>query len=125
VAGLVTFFFVVACFLPTIRMGSDGYRPGIFCLLFGCITCFFWMPNPLLFVGCRALLSGYNRFAFRLGVVACVCTLPLLGMRDARSDLSVGYYVWQADIFLFTVASGVLWNRFGARVRSPGPRPTD
>ena len=116
--ALVALLFVVACCMPTIRIG-DNHLLGIVCLVCGCVSVFLWVPNPLLFLGCRALLSGNNREAFLLGVVSCVCTLPVVALLELWSHLSVGYYVWQADIILFTVLSGVLWRRYGAQ---PGRR---
>ena len=97
------------------------FTPGIVCLLLGWITCYLWLPNPLLFIGCFSLLIGRNRLAFVFGVMACLCTLPLLlGLeRDFLSNLTWGYYVWQADIFLFTLSSGILLRLYGARVNPP------
>lgn len=115
---MVAVLFVVACTLPSFQFGDD-YRPGIFGLVCGCVTIFPWLPNPLLFFGCRALLAGQNRYAFALGVVACFCALSIFVVRDLWGSLSAGYYVWQADIVLFTVAAGVLWRRHGAWVRGP------
>ena len=116
---LVAVLFVAACALPTIRIGGEDYMPGITCLLLGCLTLVLWLPNLFLFVGCRALSSGRHRYAFFLGLVACAGSFPLLAPLGLLSHLSTGYYVWQADIVLFTVASAVLWGKCGARVASP------
>lgn len=111
--------FVIACALPTFRLGGDDYQPGIIGLLFGWIACFFWFPNPLLFFGCRGLLSGHFRYAFTLGVAACICTIPIFALRDVLANLSWGFYVWQANIVLYTIASGILLRVYGERVEPP------
>jgi hypothetical protein len=110
--------YVVACVLPAVGDGPNSSVPGIICLLFGCLACHMWLPNPLLFFGCRALRAGHNRRALVLGVLACLCTLPLLaGAFAGASDfrLTWGYYVWQFDVFLFTGWSFVLLVRYGPR----------
>jgi DNA-directed RNA polymerase subunit RPC12/RpoP len=117
IVALVGLLFVAACCMPTVRVPESGYEPGIICLLFGWLYCIAWLPNPLLLAGCSALVGGRYRRAFVEGVFACLCTLPLLMDRLELADLSWGYYFWQADIVLFTIAAGILYGAHGARVR--------
>jgi hypothetical protein len=116
VTTLVALLYVMACILPTIRFGGQEFQPGIVCLLFGWVTCYYWFPNPLLFAGCIFLLSGRTRYAFVMGVLACTCTLPLLfgpSREGLGMELSWGFYVWEADLFLFTLLCALLWRKYG------------
>lgn len=122
VTGIVILLFVVACFLPSFRLGNKEYQLGIFGLLCGWITCIFWLPNPLLFFGCRGLLSGHFRYAFTLGILACIGTLPVFAISGSLDNLSWGFYVWQGDIVFFTIAAGVLCKRYGPDIRESGGR---
>jgi hypothetical protein len=84
--------------------------------LLGWVTCYYWFPNPLLFVGCTLLLCGRTRHAFVMGVLACACTLPLLfgpSREGLGMELSWGFYFWEADMVLFTLLCALLWRKYG------------
>ena len=110
-ARLIAVIYIVACFLPAIRLDKDSpFQPGYYCLLIGWIACYLWFPNPLLWIGCFALANGRNRRAFVMGILACICTLPFFvgsGRSDLMPNCSWGFYFWQGDIFLLTKPSQV------------------
>jgi hypothetical protein len=123
VVAVVGVIFAVACGLPTLRHEGGEYQSGIVCLLCGCFLCCPWISNPFLLFGCIDLMRGRNLSAFVFGVLASLCTVPfILNVIDASLKVSWGYYFWQADIFLFTIAAGILLCVYGSGVPSPTGR---
>jgi hypothetical protein len=127
VVRFVALLFIVACGLPAMSIWEDlPPRSGLWCLVFGLISCIAWLPNPLLLYGSIALLRGRNRAGLIAGLAACLCSLPLFeytvvggGFRRMHS----GYFFWQADLFIFSLAALGLTKRYG---ENPGrPRSQD
>jgi hypothetical protein len=112
VVNCVVLLFVVACGLPAVSVWEDlPPLSGLLCLILGFASCFVWFPNPLLLYGSIALLRGHNRKALISGLIACVCTVPVflyMVVGGGFHRMHSGYFLWQADIFVFSVADGKL-----------------
>lgn len=117
VVSFVALLFVLACGLPAITIWEDlPPRTGFWCLVLGFVSCFAWFPNPLLLYGTIALLRGRNRTGLIAGLIACVCSVPILMYMVVGSGfhrMHSGYFLWQADIFVFSVAAFGMTMQFG------------
>jgi hypothetical protein len=117
VVSFVALLFVVACGLPAVTIWEElPPRTGLWCLILGFAFCFAWFPNPLLLYGSIALLRGRNRKALISGLIACVCTVPVIlymVVGGGFQRMHSGYFLWQADIFVFSVAAFGMTLQFG------------
>jgi hypothetical protein len=117
VVSFVALLFVVACGLPAVSIWEDlPPRTGLWCLILGFPSCFVWFPNPLLLFGSIALLRGRNRKALISGLTACVCCVPgflYMAVGGGFHRMHSGYFLWQADIFVFSVAAFGMTLQFG------------
>jgi len=115
--SLVGLVFVVACGLPAVTVWEDlPPRSGLWCLFLGAPSCFAYLPNPLLLYGSIALLRGLNRRAFLAGSAACLCCVPIyicIVFEDVLHRLHSGFFLWQLDIYLFTMAAYLLTRQYG------------
>jgi hypothetical protein len=119
VVGFVAALFIVACSLPAVAIWQDlPPRTGLWCLILGFVSCFAWLPNPLLLYGSIALLRGRNRTALVAGLIACVCSEPVflyMAVGGGFQRMHSGYFLWQADIFVFSVAAFGMTKKFGEK----------
>jgi hypothetical protein len=123
----VAVLFGAACYCPAVRVGGYGallgdwqedYR-GLRALLFGWLTLFFgpWLANPVLFLGCVALLRGQCRRTAVLGLVALALGLTARAVLIAPYDLMppsqgitglyTGYYLWLGSMVALVVGAAV------------------
>ena len=73
-------------------------------------ACVPWSANFLLLGGWVAYLRGQARSAAICGVVAAVAGFTAFAMpRSEVPRLLVGYYLWQASLLIFAVASARRW----------------
>jgi hypothetical protein len=117
VVRFIAAIFVTACFLPAVTIWSDLPPPnGLWCLVFGVVSCSPWLANPLLLYGSISLLRGRNRTGLIFGLLACVCTVPVLvymTVEGGFSRMHVGYFLWQANFFVFSLAAFGLTIHYG------------
>jgi hypothetical protein len=119
VVGFVAFLFVGACGLPAVSVWEElPPRTGLWCLVLGVVSFVPWFPNPLLLFGSVSLLRGRNRTALVAGLTACLCSVPVflyMVVGGGFHRMHSGYFLWQADIFVFSVAAFGLTKKFGEK----------
>lgn len=114
--------FVIACILPCIDCGPDsqtgdpgfwdpeaGWHFGIAILLFGWAggnNGVPWSANLFLAAGLYALETERPRTAVAMGAAAVTLGLTTWWARH-NNTLMIGYYCWQASLFLLLL--GALW----------------
>jgi hypothetical protein len=126
--------YAVALFAPAIKADEGGRActairlgtlPGWETLVFGWVPPLTipWSANLLLLLGWILLLRARYRPAMRLGVAAMLAGLTTLALwpLEGWETLRVGYYFWQASLFVFAWGSWRLWRRYGESKRE-GPR---
>jgi hypothetical protein len=123
----VAALFGAGCYCPAARVGGYGallgdcqedYR-GLAALLFGWLTLFLapWFANPVLLVGCVALLRGQCHCAAVLGLVALALGLTawavlippydLMPPSEGITGLYAGYYLWLASMVALVIGAVV------------------
>jgi hypothetical protein len=82
-----------------------------------------WSANFLLLIGWVLLLLSKNRLAWRFGAAAALLGLTTWAFRSSAKDtemkLRVGYYLWQASLFVFALGSAAIWLRELSTPRRP------
>jgi hypothetical protein len=119
VVSFVASLFVVACGLPAVSIWEElPPRTGFWLLVLGFGSCVPWLPNPLLLYGSISLVRGRNRTALIAGLAACVCSVPVVMytlVGGGFQRMHSGYFLWQADIFIFSAAAFGMTKKFGEK----------
>jgi hypothetical protein len=125
-AAGVAALFSVACCCPAARVGGCGMSPlgdwqedypGLAALLCGWLTVFLlpWFANPVLLVGCLALLRGQHLRAAALGGAALglgltarvvlVAPYELMPPSQGITWLYAGYYLWLGSMAVLVIGA--------------------
>lgn len=73
----------------------------------------YWLPNPLLWLGCGFLLLRRRKMAAAAGGIALLLgLLPLFSLREENYIWMAGYWIWLASMVLLTLSDARWrWSR--------------